>query len=254
MDSNLGIPTWEQRRTRHQVKRDVQARHLKQDQYWTQIYLAKKQQKQTKRLSLINNPNVLLHTFTEVVPVSKEMAGLKKQAEQVAAAYKNNNNKNLVLYSKQSGNGKTLLASCILAEVGKSPASAKTCMFVSTTQIKNLVNKKFDNTARQDDLYGVGDELDEFERNAGRVDLLVLDDLGTESSLKNVGVSSANQTISEKLFNIAEKREFKPTIITTNYTGDELKKIYNNKIIDRLMPTNPAQVLNFEHVPSYRKN
>jgi DNA replication protein DnaC len=56
------------------------------------------------------------------------------------------------------------------------------------------------------------------------------------------------------LFNIAEKREFKPTIITTNYTGDELKKIYNNKIIDRLMPTNPAQVLNFENVPSYRKN
>lgn len=249
-----GTPTWEARRERHKSKRNVAARHLKQDQYWTQIYLAKKQQKQAKRLSLVNNPNVLLHTFTEVVPVSKEMADLKKRAQQVAAAYANDNNKNLVLYSKQSGNGKTLIASCILAEVGKNIRAAKTCMFVSTAQMKNLVSKKFDNTARSDDLYSVGDELHEFEINAGRVDLLVLDDLGTESSLKTNGVTSANQTISELLFNIAEKREFKPTIITTNYTGDELKKIYNNKIIDRLMPTNPVQVLNFEKVPSYRKN
>lgn len=249
-----GTPTWEARRKRHKVKKDVAARHLKQDQYWTQIYLTKKQQKQAKRLSLVNNPNVLLHTFTEVVPVSKEMADLKKRAQQVAAAYANDNNKNLVLYSKQSGNGKTLLASCILAEVGKNIRAAKTCMFVSTAQMKNLVSKKFDNTTRSDDLYSVGDELHEFEVNAGRVDLLVLDDLGTESSLKTSGVTSANQTISELLFNIAEKREFKPTIITTNYTGDELKKIYNNKIIDRLMPTNAAQVLSFENVPSYRKN
>lgn len=249
-----GMPTWEARRERHKAKRDVTGRHLKQDQYWTRVWMAKKQQQETKRLSLINNPNVLLHTFSEVAAVNKDVEDLKKRAQQVAAAYKHGNNKNLVLYSKQSGNGKTLMASCIMAEVGKDPAAAMTTMFVSTAQMKNLVSKKFDNTARQEDLYGVGDELHDFEKNAGKADLLVLDDLGTESSLKTNGVTSANQTISELLFNIAEKREFKPTIITTNYTGDELKKIYNNKIIDRLMPTNPAQVLNFEKVPSYRKN
>lgn len=255
MDSNLGIPTWDERRARHQVKKDVQARHLKQDQYWTQVYLAKKQQKDTKRVSLINNPNVLLHTFTEVTTPTEQMKELKRRAMQIAADYANGENYNVFMQSKESGNGKTLLASCILAQVGKNPAAAMTTMFVSTAQMKKLVVRKFDNTTRSDDLYSLGDELHDFERNAGRADLLVLDDLGTESSLKTDGnISSANQTISEMLFNIAEKREFKPTIITTNYSGQELKQIYNNKIIDRFMTNNPNHVLKFDGIPTYRRS
>lgn len=79
-------------------------------------------------------------------------------------------------------------------------------------------------------------------RNA---DVLVIDDLGSESSMQRSAseASTYNQKI---LFNIAQSRNGKTTIITTNNAGSELRRIYNPKLVSKLMYTDPSNVISFD--------
>lgn len=63
-------------------------------------------------------------------------------------------------------------------------------------------------------------------------DYLVLDDLGKESTNGNQ-IKPASSWVYQFLFSILEQRE--KTIITTNFTFDELRKIYDDSLLDRLI-------------------
>ena len=45
----------------------------------------------------------------------------------------------------------------------------------------------------------------------------------------------------------------KYTIITTNNTADELRNMYNVKLISRLIPSNPQHIIDFSGLADFRR-
>ena len=74
--------------------------------------------------------------------------------------------------------------------------------------------------------------------------MLVLDDLGSESVLVNN--SEASNFTQKVLFRIADYRKNKPNIITTNNTSVQLRKMYNEKIVSRLLAKNSDNIVVFD--------
>ena len=117
---------------------------------------------------------------------------------------------NLLFYGG-TGLGKTFLSSCIAKKVMDKGASV---FYQSAYKIFSMFDKiKFD---------GEKDEL-----NAYDVDLLVIDDLGTEF---------ITSYTAEVLFDLVNTRlnSGKKTIINTNLGPEELEKIYSSRITSRL--------------------
>lgn len=84
-----------------------------------------------------------------------------------------------------------------------------------------------------------GADYNENQRKQGQmmkllasVDFLFLDDLGKESTFGNQGKEAANSR-QRFLFELLDSRT--RTIINTNLTGEQLKKIYDPAIVSRLM-------------------
>ncbi len=123
---------------------------------------------------------------------------------------------NLLFYGG-TGLGKTFLSSCIAKKVMEKGASV---FYQSAYKIFSMFDKiKFD---------GEKDELIKFHTdNAYDVDLLVIDDLGTEF---------ITSYTAEVLFDLVNTRlnSGKKTIINTNLGPEELEKIYSARITSRL--------------------
>ncbi|QBX24848.1 DNA replication protein DnaC [Streptococcus equinus] len=75
-----------------------------------------------------------------------------------------------------------------------------------------------------------------------KVNFLFLDDLGKESSMANT-IKPASDWVQSVLFNILDAR--KTTVINTNFSRDELLKIYDSALVDRIFKgsTKNKQVL-----------
>lgn len=123
---------------------------------------------------------------------------------------------NLLFYGG-TGLGKTFLSSCIAKKVMDKGASV---FYQSAYKIFSMFDKiKFD---------GEKDELIKFHTdNAYDVDLLIIDDLGTEF---------ITSYTAEVLFDLVNTRlnTGKKTIINTNLGPEELEKIYSSRITSRL--------------------
>ena len=65
----------------------------------------------------------------------------------------------------------------------------------------------------------------------GKVNLLVLDDLGSEASFKR-DAREASEYVQQVLFGVLNKRN--RTIITTNLSSKELSEMYNPKLLSRM--------------------
>lgn len=126
------------------------------------------------------------------------------------------NSPNLLFYGG-TGLGKTFLSSCIAKEIMEKGFSV---FYQSAYKIFSMFDKiKFDDDK---------DEMLKFHtENAYDVDLLVIDDLGTEF---------ITTYTAEVLFDLVNTRlnAGKKTIINTNLGPEELEKIYSSRITSRL--------------------
>lgn len=125
-----------------------------------------------------------------------------------------------LLFTGDTGLGKTFLSSCIADKISKKGFSV---IYQSATNIFNIFeNEKFKNT---------GDSSTYFE-----ADLLIIDDLGTEMT--------TSFTVSV-LYNIINTRllSAKPTIINTNVLKNEIEHKYSSAIASRI--TGEYKVLAF---------
>lgn len=114
------------------------------------------------------------------------------------------------------GTGKTFLASCIANEIEKRGYSS---LFLTAFKFNDICLKyhtTFD-ASKADGLNAVID-----------ADLLVIDDLGTESILKNVTLEYLYTVINERM------NAGKHTIITTNLSPAQLEAKYGERIVSRL--------------------
>lgn len=127
---------------------------------------------------------------------------------------------NLLFYG-ESGLGKTFMCNCIaktLLDAGHS------VIYVTSPQLFKMVESaRFDKDFDTENTVAFLDMLT-------RVDLLIIDDLGTEV---------ATVVTASELFNILNTRILsrRPTIISTNYDIQEITTIYSDRITSRLLGT-----------------
>ena len=126
--------------------------------------------------------------------------------------------KNL-LFSGGTGLGKTFLSNCIVAEL---LAKGKTVLYQTApvmldTLISELFNKNSDNT---------------FSQNLLTVDLLVIDDLGTET-MNSMKFTELYKIINTRLLN--QNGKITKTIISTNLDLQGLFNTYDERIVSRFV-------------------
>ena len=141
---------------------------------------------------------------------------IKKIANNFINKFDEEDTKNL-LFLGTAGTGKTFLSSCIANEI---LSKGHTVLYQTAPVLLDSIFKyKFKNDSKINGLY---DDL-------FNVDLLIIDDLGTENT------SSAKFS---ELFSIINSRMLNPkvkTIISSNLTWQQITKAYDDRITSRLL-------------------
>lgn len=152
------------------------------------------------------------------------------------------------------GTGKTSLALAMVDFIRNH--SNKTAMFVSTDALAELYAMRFDDKQAQNRLYELmaymkGDKRLKIEP----VDVLILDDFGTEGGMRTDKQSQVRVDMQKGLFAVTDARySKKATIVTTNNTMAELEAMYNKKLLSRLITKNPKHRLVFNGMQDVRSS
>ena len=129
------------------------------------------------------------------------------------------NEKNL-LFTGNTGLGKTFLSSCIAKEIIQKD---KTVLYqTAPIMLDMIIDYKFNKNNQVDTTY----------KNLLDVDLLIIDDLGTES-LNNIKFTELFNIINTRLLN--QNNKCLKTIISTNLSLPILNKTYGERITSRLI-------------------
>lgn len=156
-----------------------------------------------------------------------------------------------VFMNGQPGVGKTSLALAMMSEANKQGLST---MFVSTTILQRLFMDKYDDDT-------IAERLMNIIRAMKEADVLVLDDFGTEGgSLTSIEKGSrVHLDLQRRMYEIAnarwDEKNNQPrghTIITTNNFEQELNKIYDPKVISRLIPKQSEYRIGFNDMEDVR--
>lgn len=132
--------------------------------------------------------------------------------------FDNPEEKNLI-FTGNTGVGKTFLSNCIANEILK---IGKTVLYQTAPVMFDEINSaKFDRENSKFDLY----------ENILNVDLLIIDDLGTEK-ITDTKITELFTIINTRLLN--QNHKITKTIISTNLNVDELFKTYTTRIGSRL--------------------
>lgn len=152
----------------------------------------------------------------------KEQISPKENMSKVFATCKNfikrfnSEFENLILYGKP-GRGKTFLCNCIAKEILD---RGKTVLYLTAFQLFKMVEEeKFNKNADE--------HINQYLDTVLDVDLLIIDDLGTEVS---------TVVTNSEFYNIVNLRLInkKSTIISTNLSPSELMSVYSDRVISRI--------------------
>lgn len=188
-----------------------------------------------KKDSIVGDESLWKAEFKNYIPTNEETKKALYDARHIAGEYlKADYNFNTVLTGKP-GTGKSHLAMSILKAVNENSEPYRSCVFISINDLFRLIKDAISNPESKFSELNMVTLLKE-------VDLLVLDDLGSESSFKREATEASeyNQKI---LFGILNARN--RTIVTTNLSSDELEAIYNDKITSRLYKGVEGHVIKF---------
>lgn len=150
-----------------------------------------------------------------------------------------------------AGVGKTAMTLAILDAFER--FTDKTAMFVSAVSLREAVMFDFnDDRAR--------DKLKRIEKSMLEVDVLVIDDFGSEVGMAG-SVRQATERLQQFYMRVADSRyevdengrRTKCTIITSNNTRSELGAMYNDKLISRLVTKKPDNVILFVGLEDIRE-
>ncbi|USQ69873.1 AAA family ATPase [Companilactobacillus allii] len=206
---------------------------------FTRINNRNKRRKMFKS-SLVSDSNDLYSTFDDFQTDKSYQVDELNKAKNIANRIYKGEIGNF-LFTGKPGLGKTMLAVSILNGLNKLDNTDLSCLFVSFEMFMELKKNSFNDKSGfiRDDIY----KLEQCIKNC---DVLVLDDLGSETSFENdLNVRTGSQYTQETLFRIADYRKNKTNIITTNNDGRELQNMYHPKIISRLMTKKPENFIQF---------
>ena len=144
---------------------------------------------------------------------------IKKISENFIRNFENPSEKNL-LFTGNTGLGKTFLCNCIAYELLK---QGKTVLYqTAPIMIDNIINCRF----------GKSDTNSNIIDNILNVDLLIIDDLGTET-LNNMKLTELFTIINSRILN--QNNKITKTIISTNLDLKTIFSIYNERIGSRFV-------------------
>ncbi len=144
---------------------------------------------------------------------------LKEKANNFIKNFDDPNEKNL-LFTGNTGLGKTFLSNCIAKELLE---QGKTVLYqTAPVMFDTILDTRFGKENTNFDLID----------NIYNVDLLIIDDLGTEK-VSDTKISELFTIINTRSLNTNHK--LTKTIISTNLTIEEIFKVYSNRIGSRLV-------------------
>ncbi len=185
--------------------------------------------------TILGDRTLLNASFDNYIADNQETAHALREAKLIAADYVDRDKHFNTLLTGVPGVGKSHLAMSILKEVNRSFDPEGSCLFVSISDVLRLVKDSFKNP---DSKYTEHNMIELLTK----VDLLVIDDFGSESSFQKAGTESSEYN-QKFLFNVLDART--RTIVTTNLNSDEMRKIYNPKIISRLFRGVEGNIIKF---------
>lgn len=150
-----------------------------------------------------------------------------------------------------AGVGKTAMTLAILDAFER--FTNKTTMFVSAVSLREAVMFDFND-------YRARAKLEHIEKSMLEVDVLVIDDFGSEVGMAG-SVRQATERLQQFYMRVADSRyevdengrRTKCTIITSNNTRSELGTMYNDKLISRLVTKKPDNVILFVGLEDIRE-
>lgn len=142
-----------------------------------------------------------------------------------------------VLLTGPTGVGKTHLASSVIWQCMMLNRYDYRAIFIDFQEYINKLKESY----QKDD---IRDQMTSLNKEIERADLIVLDDLGAERGTEhNV----------EQLDKIMRLREDKNLIVTTNLSGKEIKNIYGNRTLSRLLYHLDGNSLVMSDLADYRR-
>ncbi|MBQ3235607.1 MAG: ATP-binding protein [Clostridia bacterium] len=160
--------------------------------------------------SLIQNPKL-----------AKQFKVIKNYADNFPKTQINN-----LIFSGNVGTGKTELAKCVLTSVKKSDNIA---LYLTSTELNAIFVKMHTSEVDRNLIFEVLSDAD----------LLIIDDLGTETIYKNVTVEYLLSLVSNRI------EKGKHLIITTNLTDKELLQRYNERFTSRILDKSKSLFIPF---------
>lgn len=194
--------------------------------------------------SLLDRQSEWQHTFDnfKATKGSKE-ARLKHEAKLIAYRYlKEPKKKFNTLMFGSPGVGKTHLAMAMLKAVNNNAEPPLKCLFVNINTMFDHIYRSFDNSTELWTKEYAVETLQE-------PNLLVLDDLGTESAMSDKSLG-AREFVQKLLYSITNTDT--RLIVTTNLSLQQLERVYNAKIISRLRAGSQNSTLDFSGLKDKR--
>ena len=150
----------------------------------------------------------------------QNIINIKKACENFIENFDDLEEKNL-LFIGNTGLGKTYMSNCIANELLK---RGKTVLYqTSPVLLETIIDNKFNKYKNQNS--------DEFYKNILNVDLLIIDDLGTENA-NSLTIGELFTIINTRILNLNNKPT--KTIISTNLSIEQIFKIYEERIGSRI--------------------
>lgn len=179
--------------------------------------------------SIVANRSLLDLTFDTFEAMDEETKTNKEKAKDITRRIFNGSTANEMLAGK-FGTGKTHLAMAILNQLNEPINSGKTnfkLVFVSIDEMLRRIKANFGNERspyREDRLVST----------LSKADVLVIDDLGAETGA--VGRDNEASDFNVRVINaILSGRTDKPTIFTTNLSIGDMRKMYDGRILSRIL-------------------
>lgn len=176
--------------------------------------------------NIITDINLLDASFGNFETSEPEETENKDRAQKSFMQYRDGNTFN-TWFTGPPGVGKSHLAMSILRNLNEVGKKDRSCLFVSVDSMLMRIRESFsDKESKYTEAY--------FINLLSSVDFLVLDDLGAETGGTGTEKIATDFTL-RVLYAIANGRRDKSTIITTNLSRVELIKMYDPKLVSRLM-------------------
>ncbi len=204
--------------------------------HWQNVYEHLEQDKDYSvfvHKSIVTDNTILQASFLNYKTTIDEELHNKKTCIEIAERLKAGQVFNTFLQGVQ-GAGKSHLAYSILQSINQERLKNISCLFVNVEEMLRLIKDSFNNkSSKYTEQY--------FVDLLSKVTVLCLDDIGAETGAIDTD-KAASDFVQRVLYAITSARQDKSTIVTTNLSSQTLFKMYDKKLVSRLLK-NPKYVI-----------